>query len=369
MQKFPLRVGLCEDCGHVQLMDVVDPALLFSDYSYASGSNPALVRYFRDVADTVWRGAGMQPGDGFLEIGCNDGTLLSRMVELGAAAIGVDPAENLGADARSRGLPVVTDFFGSAWARNFSADTGQVKLVVANNVLAHIADIADVFSGVSSVLAEDGWLVFEVSYLLRVVQRCLFDTIYHEHLDYHSVTALLPFLRRFGFSMVRVEEIDMHGGSIRVWARAGRHDGEDSVARLLEEERAYGLAQPQRYQELKAKISEAGQSLRRVIEAYSQRGIVPFAYGVPAKATTLLHEFGLSGDHLGFAIDDSPWKQGRFLPGNGIEIKGPEAMADEAGGCMVILAWNFADRIMDRYGAFKDQGGTFVVPLPEFRVV
>jgi len=368
---YPLELRLCGDCGHVQLGHVVDPSLLFSNYVYVSGTSPSFVAHFEAYAETVWTISGATPGDLAVDIGSNDGTLLRAFGTLGAEIQGVDPARKIAAEATASGVPTIVDFFSPETARKIATERGTAKIVTANNVCAHIDDLSGVVTSVREVLEPDGVFVFEVSYLLDVLEKTLFDTIYHEHLDYHAVRPLRDFLKSHGFVLFHVERIASHGGSIRVYAapvEAGRRVSRD-VAELIQLETEAGLFGATAYSKLSAQISQAGDHLTAAIHAAKRAGRKVAGYGAPAKATTLMHQFGLTNTDIEYIVDDSPWKQGLLSPGLKVPIVASSHLAQQPVDDLVVLAWNFADPIIENNKSFLTGNRRFIVPLPTLRMV
>lgn len=269
------------------------------------------------------------------------------------------------------GVPTICDFFTEEIAEKIRTEEGHAKIITANNVCAHIDDLSGFFKTVKQLLAIDGIFVFEVSYLLDVLNKTLFDTIYHEHLDYHAVTPLIPCLKRQGMTLFHVERVTSHGGSIRVYA-ALENKNRQPTAQLKDIIKIEGDARlftKETYSEFSNTIEVAGQKLRGTLLALRRAGRKLAGYGAPAKATTLMHQFRLNRDDLAYIVDDSIWKQGLFSPGFNIPIVPPSHLSDEPVDDLLILAWNFATPIIKNNRAFLERGGRFIIPLPELRVV
>lgn len=368
---FPLDVFFCEGCGHVQLLDVVDPRILFGHYVYVSGTSSVFVRHLADYAADLLRKFPRDDKRIVVEIGSNDGTMLRAFQHAGRPVLGIDPAQEIAVAATKAGVPTVNGFFSLDLARKIRAEYGPAAVITANNVFAHIDDLAGAVEGVLALLAEDGVLAFEVSYLVDVYEKTLFDTIYHEHLDYHSVGPLIPFLRAHGLELIEAIRVPSHGGSIRLIAQvkgAARPVGPSVTAALAEEHRL-GLDRSGTLKSFGDKIAAVGEELRRVLTAFRAEGKRIAGFGAPAKATTLMYHFGIGPDVIDFIIDDSPLKQGLFSPGMHIPVLSSEAIAERKPDILVILAWNFAQSIIERHAAFRDGGGRFVVPLPHVEVI
>jgi hypothetical protein len=370
-ERFPIDVAFCEGCGHVQLMDVVDPRVLFEHYVYVSGTSPVFVKHFGDYAAWMIGRFGL-PKDGLaLDVGSNDGTLLRFFKQAGLRVQGVDPAREIAEQATASGIPTINGFFGPELAAAIRAEQGPAAVITGNNVFAHIDDLGGVMDGVRILLAEDGVLAFEVSYLVDVFENTLFDTIYHEHLDYHSVAPLIPFLAAHGLELIEAERVDTHGGSIRVVAQlaGGKRPVGASVAACVAEEKRLGLDQAATLKAFGSRIAEVGAELKGLLTGMKAEGKRIAGFGAPAKATTLMYHFGITKEVVDFIVDDSPLKQGLFSPGMHIPVVPSSAIAENKPDCLVVLAWNFAPSIIEKNSAFRDAGGRFVVPLPRVEVI
>ncbi len=305
---FPLDVWLCEGCGHLQLLDVVDPRILYAHYVYVSGTSPVFVRHFEQYAQFVRSCFSPASGSFALDIGSNDGTLLRFFKDAGHRVLGVEPAEEISEASRRAGIPTLTGFFSEALADRIVSEHGQAAVVTANNVIAHIDDLAGVMRGVQRLLAPDGVFVFEVSYLVDVLEKTLFDTIYHEHLDYHSVEPLEPFFHSCGLQLIEALRVDSHGGSLRgvVQLAGGPRKVGASVGALIAAERAIGVRQAETFRTFGARIAKVGSELTALLARLKREGKRIAGFGAPAKATTLLYHLGITPQLVDFIVDDSP---------------------------------------------------------------
>ena len=369
-QVFPLDVFLCKDCTHLQLLDVVNPTHLFENYVYVSGTSPVFVDHFRRYADDVIARLA-PPEDGLVvDIGSNDGTLLGFFKKHGRRVLGIDPARAVAAAANARGIETVVGFFTAERARAIRDSHGPASVITANNVFAHADDLAGILAGVRDLLAPGGVFVFEVSYLVDVYAKTLFDTIYHEHLAYHAVTPLRAFLDRAGMEMIEGLRVDSHGGSLRVIAQhaGGPHPVANSVAELMALEEELGLGRAATWKDFAKRIDVLKNELNSLIGGLKAAGKTVAGYGAPAKATTLMHHFGLGPDVIDFIVDDSPLKQGLYTPGHHIPVLPSSVLEERRPDYLLILAWNFAGPIMEKQAAYKASGGHFIVPLPTVEV-
>ena len=367
---FPLDVFFCEGCGHVQLLDVIDPELLFSDYVYTSGTSPVFVRHFQSFAADLVDEFALPPGTLAVDVGSNDGTFLRFLREAGLVVLGIDPARDIARRTTEAGIETLAAFFTMESARELRAARGEAGLISANNVFAHIDDLAGVIEAVREWLAPAGIFVFEVSYLADVYQDTLFDTIYHEHLDYHAVKPLVPFFERAGMELISARRVPTHGGSIRcvVQHRGGPHATDSSVLDRIAEEARLGIDRAETLIGFAAKIDKVGRELRALLRDIKDRGGIIAGFGAPAKATTLMHHFEIGPDVVDFIVDDSPLKQGLYTPGMHIPVVSSAAIAERQPDYLIVLAWNFAEPIMRGQAAFARRGGRFIIPLPRVTV-
>lgn len=364
---FPLDVFLCESCGHVQLLDVVDPTALFAQYVYVSGTSPVFVKHFQDYAAQVIERSAMPSGALVVDIGSNDGTLLRFFRDAGMRVLGIDPAEEIARTATRDGIETVADFFTPGLARRLRQRHGRAAAITANNVMAHVDDLAGVVEGVRELLAKDGVFVFEVSYLVDVYEKTLFDMTYHEHLDYHTVGPLAGFFERYGMRLVDVVRVDTHGGSIRGFVRLaeGAPEPAASVGELIGLEERIGLDHAATFRGWSDRIGAVRDELTEVLSDLRRQGKRVAGFGAPAKATTLMHHFALGPDIIEFIVDDSPLKQGLLSPGFHIPVLPATALYERRPDYLLVLAWNFAQPIMAKHSQFAADGGRFIVPLPE----
>lgn len=370
-ERFPLDVFFCEDCAHVQLLDVVDPRVLFEHYVYVSGTSPVFVKHFEDYAAFVMERFQPVAGGLVLDIGSNDGTLLSFFQKAGMRVLGIDPAQEISADATARGIPTLCGFFGADKGAEIAASHGKAEVITANNVFAHIDDLSGVVDGVRGLLAPSGVFVFEVSYLVDVFENTLFDTIYHEHLDYHSVKPLVRFFAAKGMELVEAIRVNSHGGSLRGIAqlKGGPHNVGESVAEAVATEERLGLDKAATLAKFAADIEALGAELNALLRRLKAEGKRIGGFGAPAKATTLMYHFGIGPDLIDFIIDDSPLKQGLHSPGMHIPVVSSADGFARQPDYLVILAWNFAPAIIAKNAAYRAAGGKFIIPIPKVEVL
>ncbi|MBT5940988.1 MAG: class I SAM-dependent methyltransferase [Rhodospirillaceae bacterium] len=367
---FPLELYFCENCAHLQLLDVVDPAELFRNYVYVSGTSPSFVKHFEDYAGTCTTRFNLSPGDLVIDIGSNDGTLLKFFKSNGLKVLGVDPARAIAEKATADGIETWPEFLNQTIADRVKADRGQARLITANNVFAHADDLSSLTDSIRSLLAPDGVFVFEVSYLTDVYQDTLFDTIYHEHVSYHSALPLRQFFTSKDMDFFAAEKIASHGGSLRgmVQLAGGPHKADGSVQSLIDEEHSLALDRSETWLGYGEKINALKDQLVALLTKLKQNGKTIAGFGAPAKATTLMYHFNLGPDIVDFIADDATLKQGLFSPGLHIPVLPGQALYDKKPDYVVLLAWNFAPQIMSNHTKYLESGGHFILLLPEVKV-
>ena len=368
---YPLRLWLCTACGLVQLEEFETPERIFTDYAYFSSYSDSWVRHARDYAEMAIARFGLGADSRVVEIASNDGYLLQHFVARGIPVLGIEPAANVAEAARARGIPTVVEFFGTTSARRLAAEGVAADLVVANNVLAHTPALRDFVAGLRHVLKPGGTVTLEFPHLERLLAENQFDTIYHEHFSYFSLTTVDRLFRDHGLRVVDVEELPTHGGSLRVYAQAAETAGPRSprVDEVLSREAAGGLSRPERLAAFGEQVEATKRDLLEFLIAARRAGRRIAGYGAPGKSTTLLNYCGIRTDFLEYTVDRSPVKQGRFLPGTHIPIHPPEHLARTRPDYVLILPWNLKDEIMESVGWIRDWGGQFVVPIPEVKVL
>jgi len=368
---YPLDVYFCRSCGHLQLLDVVNPEILFRDYVYVSGTSSSFVRHFQTYAEDCIARFTPPLGGLVVDIGSNDGSLLQFFKVAGMSVLGIDPARKIAADATARGLETWPEFLDAEIAARILAEKGPASIVTANNVFAHVDDLDGLTGCIRDLLAPDGVFVFEVSYAADVHANVLFDTIYHEHLDYHTVAPLVPFFDAHGLELFSARRVNTHGGSLRGYVQraCGPQKPDGSVAALIADERSRDLDKVSGWTEFACRIDSLGKELTAVLAKLKADGKRIAAFGAPAKATTLMYRFGLNKETIDYIVDDSPLKQGLFTPGKHVPVVASSHMVEAWPDYMVILAWNFADAIIANHREYLNKGGHFIVPLPELRIV
>jgi SAM-dependent methyltransferase len=369
---YPLDLYFCGGCHHVQLGHVVDPAILYQNsYSYVSATSSRFVDHLRNYAQDMVRRFRLPPGSLVADIGSNDGTCLRFFAAAGMNVVGVDPATEIAARATASGIETIGDFFSFDLARRLRARFGPASFITSHNACAHIDDLDSVFRGVEHWLADDGVFVLEVGYLLDVYENIWFDTIYHEHVDYHTVAPFRALCARLGLAPFAVQRVSPQGGSIRVFIQkaGGPHQADGSIAELIALEHQRGLDRLETFVDFGRRIDVVGGQLRTLVGGLKAQGHSIAGYGAATKATTLMCHFRLGHEHLDFIADDNPLKQGLFSPVSHIPVVAAAELYARRPDYLLILAWNFAEPIMTAHRAYADQGGRFILPMPAARIV
>lgn len=360
----PLIVMQCGACGHAQLKHVVDPRRLFHNYKYASGTSAVFRAHFAEYAETVIKQQNLQPGDFVLEIGSNDGTLLKEFQNRGMRVLGVEPAQNLADLAMDEKIPTINAFFEQSIVDRIESGNGRAKVIVANNVFAHIDELVSTFRACREMLSPEGALIFEVQYVGALLEKGLFDMVYHEHLDYHALAPLVAYFKSTRLGITHVEKVNTHGGSLRVTASKTMPTEHESVRDLLREEQVLRINEPHGWEALTRDVSIATSRLTSTLsDAFTaDPDATVVGFGAPAKATTLLYALGLKRTDIDYIVDDSPLKQGLFTPGMHIPVYAPDRLLAEPPSHIIVLAWNFAESIIEKWQPILPKT-KFIVPF------
>jgi hypothetical protein len=370
-ERYPLDVYLCENCYLVQLLDVVSAKQIFGDYLYLASSSKALKAHYAQLVTDVAARIGLRAGDVVVDIGCNDGILLSGYPVEGLVRIGVEPSK-VADYAEAAGFKVIRAFFGPDAARTIVEEFGQARVVTATNVFAHVDDIGRFLDGVPLLLRDDGIYIVEISYLVDLIDQTLFDTIYHEHLCYLSLTAMVPFFERHGMQIFAAERepIGASGPAIRVLAqkRGGPRAIERSVPEMLSAEAKWGIADTSHYRRYSDRVEKLRRDLKALIQSLRARGDRLAAYGAPAKGNTLLNYVGLTTSDIDCVAETNPIKQGLLTPGSHIPVVSEEEFLERMPDYALLLSWNYLDFFLKNSDYIR-KGGRFIVPIPAPRIV
>ncbi|MEM9016014.1 MAG: class I SAM-dependent methyltransferase [Verrucomicrobiota bacterium] len=328
-----------------------------------------MLSHAKKAVDTYTQRLGIDAESFVVEIASNDGYLLKNFVEAGVRCLGVEPAENIAVVARENGIDSWVDFFGEDLGRKIGEEKGKADLIIGNNVFAHVPDTIGFVAGISELLSENGTACLEFPYGKELFERNEFDTIYHEHVFYFTVTPLVPLLARHGLEIYDVEALPIHGGSLRVWiGHEGHHEVEDAVGEVLTAEEAEGLKSMEYYETFGDRVRGVRDELNRLISEAVSDGKTVAAYGASAKGSTLLNYCDPSEESIDFIVDRSDIKQGLFSPGLHLPILPPEELEKAMPDFTLLLTWNFADEILEQQSSYRDAGGKFIVPIPEVTV-
>ncbi|WP_433549020.1 class I SAM-dependent methyltransferase [Streptomyces sp. CA-294286] len=368
---YPLHLRVCTHCWLAQIPPLISPEETFTQYAYFSSYSSSWVEHARTfVAGTVAR-LGLGPGSFVVEVASNDGYLLRHLVDRRIRCLGIEPSVNVGAAAREAGVPTLTRFLDPDTGSAVRAEHGPADLVVANNVYAHIPDVVGFTRGLRALVADDGWVSVEVQHLLTLIEGNQYDTIYHEHFQYYTVASASRALASGGLTLVDVELLPTHGGSIRLWARPAEAAGEPAraVADVLAREKAAGLQELSGYGEFSARVAKVRRDLLKFLIEAAERGESVVGYGAPGKGNTLLNHCGIRPDLLPYTVDRNPYKHGRFTPGSRIPVLPPEQIAADRPDYVLVLPWNLRDELVEQLSYVHDWGGRLVFPIPHLSIV
>jgi len=367
---FPLELAFCPECSLVQILETIPPETMFSSYPYFSSFSDTAVQNAKTIAKRLIGTRQLGAGNLVLEIASNDGYLLQFYKQAGIPVLGIEPASNIAQVAEEeRGIPTLREFFGVDLAQRLLQQGHRADVIHANNVLAHVPDLNGMVEGLRMVLSDNGVAVVEVPYVVEMIDRCEFDTIYHEHLCYFSVTALDRLFERHGLTLQDVEKLPIHGGSLRAFVgprgSAGRRD---TVTAMIAEERARGVNQLSFYSGFARRVEKLKTDLQQLLGELTKSGKKLAAYGAAAKGSTLLNYCGIGRETLQFVVDRSTYKQGHYMPGVRLPIYAPARLLTDLPDFVLLLTWNFAEEIMKQQAEYRRHGGRFIIPVPEPRV-
>ncbi|MGH7775150.1 MAG: class I SAM-dependent methyltransferase [Candidatus Binatia bacterium] len=367
---YPLRVGFCQTCGHVQLTERVAPRAIFEHYLYISSASDTLKDHLYDLSDIIVKRYQLGADDLVIDIGCNDGTLLDGFHRHGVKTLGVDPAFNLAALAQKNGIDRYVGFFNSKSAAEIIDRWGKASIITATNTFPHIPELPDFVNGIKMVLAPHGVVVLEMHYLVDLLERMAFDTIYHEHVSYWALAPMAHLFAQQGMEIVNAERLPLHHGQLRVFVqRSGVGRVQSSVAELLSREQALEIDQLSTYRRFAQRTQHLKRDLHLKLTKLRAEGKRVAGYGAPAKGNTLLSFLEIGPGTIEYIADRSPLKQGLYTPGLHIPIVPPERLLADQPDYVLLLAWNFVDEILEQQAEYRRGGGKFIIPVPEVAII
>lgn len=369
---FPLRVFICTKCFLGQLDEYVSPQDIFTDYAYFSSYSDAWVNHAKTYAYEMASRFQLTPKSQVVELASNDGYLLQFFVAQGIPALGIEPAANVAKEAERKGIECRVAFFGTQVAQELAANNQRADLITANNVLAHVNNINDFVAGMKVLLAPTGVVTVEFPHLLRLIEGNQFDTIYHEHFSYLSLSTVEQIFAAHDLTVFDVEQLWTHGGSVRIYAKHKEDDSKPvlpSVAQLKAEEEAVGMREIGYYNQFSQRVEATKRQILKFLIQAKESGATVVGYGAPGKGNTLLNFCGIRSDFLDYVVDRNPHKHGKYLPGTHIPIHAPVEIRRTKPDYVFILPWNLKEEIMEQMNYIAQWGGQFVVPIPELTVI
>lgn len=370
-ERYPLNLAFCKRCALLQILETVPPEKLFRRYLYFSSFSDTVLQHSEQIVNRMIERMRLDSSSLVIEIASNDGYLLQYYDQKGIPVLGIEPALNVALEAeQKRGIPTLREFFGREVADRLGAEGTRADVIHANNVLAHVPDLHGFMAGIRCVLRDKGVAIIEVPYVREMIERCEFDTIYHEHLCYFSLTVLDALVSQHGLAVEDVERIPIHGGSLRLFlapVEAVRRG--DSVSALLQEEAAWRVRDIEKYAALRPRVEKVRTELVGLLRRLAGDGKRLAAYGAAAKGSTLLNYCGIGQDLLEFVVDRNVHKQGLLMPGVHVPICPPSKVAESMPDYVLLLGWNFAEEILSREEAYRRRGGRFIVPIPAPRII
>ncbi|WP_167884447.1 class I SAM-dependent methyltransferase [Leptospira ilyithenensis] len=367
---YPLDLFLCKKCGFSQLVDIVIPKAIYIDYMYETVSSLGLVEHFKRYAKEIVTELSLGKDDLVVDIGSNDGSLLRAFKSNGTKVLGVDPAREIAKKATESGIETLPDFFTLELAQKITQSHGKANVITANNIYANVDELEPLTLAIRELLADDGVFVFESFYTLEWIKNMVFDFMYHEHLSYFSVKPVQEFFDRLGMELVDVWPIPTKGGSIRcfIQKKNGKRKIKPSVEKYIADEKAFKLHDLETYKKFENEINIRKQAVLDYINPLLASGKTIAGFGASATTTTLMYHFELEGK-ITFIADDYKVKQNTFSPGHHIPVLPPEAIYEKNPDYIFIFAWRYTDPIVAKHQKFLDQGGKFIVPLPNLKII
>ncbi|MBF0408691.1 MAG: class I SAM-dependent methyltransferase [Candidatus Riflebacteria bacterium] len=368
---YPLKAFVCDNCYLVQLQEFETPEQIFRDYSYFSSYSKSWLEHSKKYADESVKRHSLNKNNLVMELACNDGYLLQYFQKHGIPVLGIEPAKNVAIEAEKIGIPVITEFFGTKLAWSLTEQGKKPDLLVANNVLAHVPDLNDFVRGIKIILNTNGTATFEFPHIYRLLEHKQFDTIYHEHFSYFSFLTVTEVFKRHGLMVYDVDELQTHGGSIRVYVthQESPKPITQKVTELIQREKNEGFGTLEKYLSFQRSADIIRWNTLSFLIDAANKGKKVLGYGAPAKCNTFFNFCGIRRDLVPFTTDISPHKQGLYLPGSHIPIHSPEVILSEKPDYLFILPWNIKDEIISQMSAIRQWGGKFVIAIPELKII
>lgn len=368
---YPLRVCVCENCWLMQLQHVIPAEIMFKNYLYVPSTSKTMMKHFEQMAEESLKVAHARKENLVIDIGSNDGALLSFFKKKGMQILGIDPAENIVRDANKRGIRTKEAFFSEEIAQETEQEFGKAKIITATNVIAHIDEIHSVVKGIKILLHPQGVFVMEAPYVIDLIDNNEFDTIYHEHLSYFSIRPLMKLFAMYGMKIIDVRKQKIHGGTVRVYVafENSNYEVHPRVSKFVTEENLKKLHLRETYDEFARRVKVIKRDLVSFLKRIKKEGRSVIGYGASAKGNVLTNYCGISTDLLDYVVDSTPYKHGKYTPGTHIPIFPETKLEKETPDYALLMSWNFAEEIIEKNQKYRERGGQFIITIPYLKIV